>query len=186
MAICLLRLKRYDESAQEWNEAVRAEPKDHLLFVYRGITLLAAGKLKEAAADLNNFLKLENWQGKDCPETMIILYQVHRLDHNERAAADTLAVCKQQLKKTKDWSDPLSKYALGRITADQLIKSAGKDSAKRTDAYTYLGLDYLASGKSDEARKYFQRAADIEYPESFEYQLSVAFLQRLQKSSGIK
>jgi serine/threonine protein kinase/lipoprotein NlpI len=180
LAICLLQMMRYDESISGWNELIKDDPNNHSYYCYRGFAYFAKGNFDEASKDLSQFLKLEDGRAENYAEATILLNLAQRYMHNDPAATAALLNYENR-NSIRPWPYPLIKYLRGHSTIQDLKKSAGNDSIKLTDTFTYLGLDSLANDNPDKARKYLQWVVDHGRKDYLEYQLATVFLKRSKK-----
>jgi hypothetical protein len=72
-------------------------------------------------------------------------------------------------------------YGCGRITADQLLRSAGQDRGKLSVAHFVIGLWRLSEGDRIAAREHFRKCVATGDFDSWHWPWVRAFLARMEK-----
>src|SRR5262249_32060365 len=105
------------------------------------------------------------------------------LGHVEQARKDAL-----QLRATgyitpqwRHFGNFILDYHCGLISDEQLLSAAGKSNLIRCDVTFNIGLRHLSEGDRQTAKEYFKECRSTRLWDWPEYQLSGAFLNRLEK-----
>jgi hypothetical protein len=113
-AVCLLMLKRYDESIEVGNEAVKIDPNNCLAWLNRGVANLATYRYQEAIRDLKKSKKLDPTQ----PQVYTMLGNVYNdiqlFDKAEKEFSDGIALHPEYRDLT--WNQGLFLLKTGKYT----------------------------------------------------------------------
>ena len=101
---------------------------------------------------------------------MIMLYKL-----GNSAAADTLIENRLKTHVINSWPELVINYFSGKISGEDLNKSAQKDWQK-CEAFFFIGEKYLISGNLSEAKKHFEECIDTKVTTYIEYEMAQAEL----------
>lgn len=96
---------------------------------------------------------------------------------DEQGKADFLRQWVPQLRQ--DWSAPVALYAAGLIDDEELLKRAGEDLGRVTEAHAIIGLMCEATGQVGKAREHLSWVLEKGIQSYFEVSLSRALFARL-------
>jgi lipoprotein NlpI len=169
----------FRKAIADYSTAIAYGETDPHTFYLRGMNNFYAGKLEDAASDLERASESNDnrarvyselwltWTlqrlGRPIPETLI-----------KRAAADPRG----------DWPGPALAMLTGQLAPDEMLKLLnGKEGDERrmglAEGYFYLGEHYLALGDKDQARGYFEKTRQQEVIIYTEHVAAGFELQRL-------
>lgn len=96
----------------------------------------------------------------------------------EEMAKDRLGRLGNNLASWQKWDRARLSFYVDR-KPDLLLQEAGKSPLLRCDAYSLIAADYLSRGDLDEARKYFDMAAETRVTWWPYYHIAVIFRERI-------
>jgi tRNA A-37 threonylcarbamoyl transferase component Bud32 len=76
------------------------------------------------------------------------------------------------------------RYLAGRLSAEDLLASAGESRCRQCNAHYYIGMSLLARGEREAARAQFNRSVETGTHWLVEFQWSRAFLARMNQNDG--
>lgn len=177
---------KFQEAARDLDEAVSYGPKvaDH--YFSRAWSRLYLGNGRGAAEDARIYLNLNGPKGEYAAYAVFAQY-LGNAKSGSAGHANNLIVAWDQLKEpnaiaTNEWSRKVLKFLAKKITADELIRLAGTDPDKLTEAHTYIGEVDLISSKQKEAVEHFKWVRSNGNKEFIEYYLAIAELLRIESS----
>ncbi len=171
---------RYQEAIESWTKFLELVPNGYEALNNRALNYLYEGNYgREIAADSRAFLDNHGW--KDSTSTYMVIYA----NFGYRKAGmfpEAQKILFEAAKKsnTNTWIYNAVRYLSGEISEQELMQLA-VDNDKKTEAHTYLGMDLLLKGKTEEARKHFEWVKDYGNKRFTEYPLAVEELKRLIK-----
>lgn len=115
-------------------------------------------------------LAVKHWKSSDSP-IMVLLSNItlRKLGKSEEAR---MVLTKGLSRCKKVWPYPLLEYFDGKIDERAVIRMAGADEFKLTQAHTYIGMDKLLRGKQAEGRDDLQYVVDEYDRYTVEYMLA--------------
>jgi len=198
----------YERAIEDFNEAIRLNPKSASALNGRGASYFAKGDYNRAIQDYNEAIRLDPRTPRALLNRGLVnLYAGHfsdaqqdfsqnlRLDKTDlygviwlylsrvKAGADG----KEELKMNtagldlSKWPGPLIQLYLGQSTLEDVLRAAGSDDDKKCE-YNFYGGEYLAPrGQRAEALALFRSASDGCPKDFIEYVPSVIELNNLDK-----
>ena len=164
----------YNRAIQDYNEAIRLDPRTPRALLNRGLVNLYAGHFSDAQQDFSQNLRLD----KTDLYGVIWLY-LSRL----KAGADG----KDELKMNtagldlSKWPGPLIQLYLGQSTLDDAFRATGGDSDQKCEYSFYVGEYRTLRGEHPEALALFRSASDGCPKDFIEYVPAVIELNNLEK-----
>jgi tetratricopeptide (TPR) repeat protein len=175
-------LRRDVEAVETYTQALRLDLRDAQVYYSRSFINLRLGRGNQAAADALSYLNLNGWQRKESLYMALVAYAGSK---RERRAADATRILDNALANcdASAWPYPILRYLKGSLTEQALLAGA-KDNDELTEAHAYLGLDFSASDKRDEALAHLRWVRENGNKEFVEYPLALAELERLERASA--
>ena len=149
---------------------------------HRGKEEMIAGDVHAAAKSFSSFLIAQKWQHWRCVYAAIF-GSIAKREIGEDAEADTLI--KDALREVHEqtFPYPILQYLGGKISFDELLKTASESKPNRCLCYAYAGLDAFSRKKYLDALQKFQWVKDnSEETTSFEYRASMKWLERSKQA----
>lgn len=167
----------YQDAVDAWTEIIRLKPQDANAYLSRGFSYLALGNGSMSAADANRYLSFNEGNGERSLYALLVKYFGSRLSKNDAEASDTVngLASKSDL---RTWPYPIFRYIRHEISADELIKLA-VDGDKKTEVYTYIGLELVVSGQIDQGVTYLQWVKDNGNTRFSEFPVAIGMLKKL-------
>lgn len=88
--------------------------------------------------------------------------------------------------KSDDWPQPIIATLIGSMSENELVEAIEdeKDDARRrellVEALYYIGQDYLAAGRTEEARQYMASVVNLKVTEFIEHDMALAELAKMR------
>ncbi len=147
----------FRKAIADYSTAIAYGETDAHVFYLRGMNNFYAGRLEDAASDLERASEANDNQARLYSE-LWLAWTLHRLGRPipealmKRAAADPRG----------DWPAPALAMLAGKLTPDEMLKllDAKEGDERRiglAEGYFYLGQYYLARGDKDKARDCFEK-----------------------------
>lgn len=175
--------KEYNKALKDYDEAVRLDPKSVSSLFNRAVAQMLM-RHPEAADGFQRVLDLQGFKGDRALYSVIFGHLAARQAGQDSAAKRFLSDSVGKLDEI--WPYPAVKFLRGEIDEAALMKLATDDD-KRTEAHCYLGLDFLAKGRLDEALAHFRWVKEKGTYTFFEYKITLAELDRLEpRAAGFK
>jgi tetratricopeptide (TPR) repeat protein len=189
----LLKKLQYEQARKEFLEAHRLRPTDSLPDRQIGFSYFVEGKFQEAV----RAFQTDPWDVScraegDCPArgevsshdnnlTILLTLALRHVGRQEEAKKELDAYTRQEevfakYHKHPEWEALLLSYEAGRTTESALIGKA-ETSEQKSEAYFYVGYEYLLNGDRDKAREYFRKTPKV--VDSDEYMTARARLAQL-------
>jgi len=151
-----LALGQVQRGLQDFDEALRRQPKDTDAHGGRGQAYFDLGQFDKAEADLSTAADQEP---KVAYNPLWLFLAQSRQNKDAKAELDRRA----EKLDLKSWPGPVVDFYRGRIGANDVMAAAGRGDAKaqrdqRCEAGFYLGEQALLSGDKDEARRLLGQA----------------------------
>jgi len=164
----------YDQAIQDFNEAIRLDPKTPRALLDRGIANLYAGHFPDAQQDLSQNLRLDPTD----PYAAIWLY----LSRAKGGAdgRDELKTNAAVLDLSK-WPGPVIQLYLGQSRPEDTLHAAGSDSDQNCEYSFYVGEYRALRGERPEALALFRSARDGCPKDFVEYVPALTELNNLEK-----
>ena len=143
----------YDQAIQDFNEAIRLDPKTPRALLDRGIANLYADHFSDAQQDLSQNLRLDPTD----PYAMIWLYLSRARGGTD--GKDELKTNAAGLDLSK-WPGPVIQLYLGQSTPEDTLHAAGSDSDQKCEYNFYVGEYRALRGERPEALALFRSARD--------------------------
>jgi lipoprotein NlpI len=157
--IALLSLGRIDEAAAAMRSA--REPGGRT-FVTKGLGNAQYYQGQYAAAEASFREAAQESSGEDRDFALIWLFL--SAQRNGGKGRDAIAPFVEQTDGER-WPGAVVHYLAGRVSQDELLRSARKDKQMErlnlTEAWFYVGQQLLLTGDAEGARRMFQRTVDI-------------------------
>lgn len=171
---------RYAEAIESWTKLLEFAPNDDEGLSNRAWNYLYEGNYgRETAADSRAFLTNHGW--KNTTSTyMVILANIGYRKAGMFPEAQKILFEAAKKSNTNTWIYSVVRYLSGEIGEQELMRLA-VDNDKKTEAHTYLGMDFLLKGKTEDARKHFEWVKNYGNKRFTEYPLAVEELKRLVK-----
>jgi tetratricopeptide (TPR) repeat protein len=178
-------LGRHADGIQKFNEAIEQNESRDQTYIDTLAFLVQNGE-SEAALDI--YRRVLSKPTRAVSEYVKVYSSLWILDITRRAsktpepAAETylrsLDARKLQLRpaRTAAWYLPLVRYALGRLTYDQLTAMADT-AGKRAELYFYEAMRRLAEGRSDDAHQLWEKVLETKMFSFFEFDMASRYLR---------
>ncbi|HKD79994.1 MAG TPA: tetratricopeptide repeat protein [Candidatus Angelobacter sp.] len=186
----LLKKAQYEEARSEFLEAHRLRPTDSTPDHHIGVTYFLEGRFEDAVRGF----KTDPWDAscadQGCParahfggryrdhRAILATLALRHLGRSEEARAELNAYIQLDLAKYcehPEWESLLLNYEAGMATEPELIGKA-ETLEEKSDAFFYVGYEYLLKGNRGKAREYFQKTVDTKVADSDEYAAAQARL----------
>jgi tetratricopeptide (TPR) repeat protein len=169
---------RYTEAVKIATPLVDGQPEHWPLREWRGLSLLNLGRFAEAAADLEVLARLR----PDVPHYALLVFVARSRAGMEARAG--LARAERALASRDGWPAPLFSLLLGKLTERAALEAAQsaeprKQLEQQCEAFYYAAQKHMIEGRSAQARRLLQRAADTGVVEFVEHAAARAELARL-------
>lgn len=148
------RLGLFPQAAIDYAEAIKADPKLTKALSERALLFLCQQKYTAALRDADKYLELKGLSDQGTPYALFIKLFAAKLSKDsaaEKSSKDSL----KKIATSSDWPSSIASFLIGKISADDLLKSAGKDIGKQTEAHAYIGMAMYCAGKSAESKSEF-------------------------------
>jgi tetratricopeptide (TPR) repeat protein len=173
-----------DQALADFSAALAVDPKNVAGHLLRGWFYLSADRMEEAARDADAGLKVAGRRHSQSPYLAILAHCARRRqnpDEARRAAAEAL-----NAEGEKGWPEPVLRYLHGDLSAEELLRAAGDDDDRQTEARAYVGVVLWVSGAAAKAREHFEWVRDHGNRDFVEYDLAVLLLHRLNEGPARK
>ncbi len=181
--VAAFHLKRYAQAISDFDSFERADPdrwsKDWTRPLFRATTLLANGSLERVVSDLQHVVRMRRGTPSAALFQLWIWDALLDLKDPVRAAA-ALEIA-GELARSDERLSNIVKHCMGVVGRDVVLTGAGKDSAKITEAYYYLGLAAKARGDHARAVDCFRSCRQHNVVDHLEYDLAETQLARLSQ-----
>lgn len=169
-----------DKAVLEMNQAIKEDPEEGFNYQLRQCYHLAESNWSGAVSDLGDIRKFASDSGKITQYSLIYGTIAARLAHD--ASEQALLNETRSAVNLRCWPGPLVVFLSGKLTGKQLEDIARGDE-QGAEAHAMLGLDDLAKGNRESARKHFQWIIAYGDTQFLEYDLATNLLKRLDASS---
>jgi tetratricopeptide (TPR) repeat protein len=178
-------LGRHAEGIQKFNEAIEQNEGRDQTYIDTLAFLVQNG---ESDAALDVYRRVLSKPSRAVSEYVKVYSSLWILDITRRAsktpepAAEgflrSLDARKVQLRpaRTAAWYMPLVRYALGRLSYDQLTAMADT-AGKRAELYFYEAMRRLAEGRSDDAHQLWEKVLETKMFSFFEFDMASRYLR---------
>jgi len=172
------KVGRYDDAAESWTKFLEIVPNGPEALTKRSWNYLYIGEHgREAAADAHTYLKTYGWKDETAPYLAVMANIGYReAGMNDEAQAIIIEAAKKCIPDKFAYN--IIRYLKAELSGEELLKLA-TDNDKKTEVHTYMGMDLLLKGKSDEARNHFNWVKEYGNKRFFEYPLAIEELKRL-------
>lgn len=169
-------MERVDDSIKDFNKVLELDPEEDTANWGRGFAYCLKGDYKNAAADFDRY-------GNSPTVDMYVKYCfVYRALMLKLCSQDgeLPALYEKAAKKLdhKEWPYPFLEYLSGKITEEQLTKTADNND-KQTELHCFLALNAMADKNQTRAKDEFRWVLDNGNKDFFEYTLSIALIKKL-------
>ncbi len=173
-----MKIGRYNDSAESWTKFLEIVPNGPEALTKRSWNYLYISEHgREAAADARKYLQLYGWKDETSPYLAIMANIGYReAGMNDEAQAVITEAAKKCIPDKFAYN--IIRYLKGELSDEELLKLA-TDNDKKTEVHTYIGMDLLLKGKSDEARTHFNWVKEYGNKRFFEYPLAIEELKQL-------
>src|SRR5271157_2720966 len=202
--------ENYDQAIQNFNEAIRVNPKSAGAFNGRGVEYFAKGDYGQAIQDFSEAVRLNpNTPRALLNRGLAHLYAGHFSDAQQDFSrnlqfdpTDPYAVMWLYLSRAKagtdgkdelktnaaalnlsNWPGPVIQLYLGQSTPENVSRAAGSKSDQKCEYSFYVGEYRALRGERPEARALFRSASDACPKDFVEYIPSLIELKELEKKS---
>lgn len=156
-AAAYLYAGQYDWAIADYDAVIRLRPKLAAAYESRAQSLFYKGAFARAAADFRQALSINPKN-----EYSVLWLYVSQARAKDHSAGKTLTQSVRNLDTAK-WPEPVIRYYLGKISAQQLFDQArhadsNKDRIQLCEAYFYIGQKRLVQGDLPTATDLFDRA----------------------------
>jgi tetratricopeptide (TPR) repeat protein len=172
-----LARKEYDKALADYNEAIGLDP-GYAKSYYGRAVLDLINERSGAAEDARHTLQIGGPKGALSSYSILVGYLgARRQGHNQDAQAmlDEGARLDQSV-----WPVPIVRFYQGKRSEFELM-TAATDNDKQTEAHCYLGYHCLLAGDKSVARAHFTWVRDHGNPGLYEYTMSLAELEKLNR-----
>ena len=172
------RTGRYEEAVESWGKFLELRPRGPEALEQRAWNLMyLGGRGEEAAASARECLEVVGWRAKVAPFMALLAHFGYRQAGREAEARGMLEEAAKHF-PAEVWPCQIINYLRGEVTAKELLEQAD-DPGKKTEARTYIGMDWLLKGKGSEARAHFGWVKEYGNKQYLEFPLALAELKRL-------
>lgn len=148
------RMGLFPQAAIDYAEAIKADPKVTKALLERALLFLCQQKYTAALRDADKYLELKGLDDQGTPYAAFIKLFAAKLSKDttaEKSSKDTL----KKLASGSDWPGSIASFLTEKISADELLKLAGRDIGKQTEAHAYIGMLLFCAGKTAESKNEF-------------------------------
>lgn len=176
LGMALLFAQDYERAIQEFKKGLRQD-KDNSYAILHGEIAFAhflQGRFKDAAKEYHKYMELED--ADNLRPYPVIHYHLTLEQIGKQSEAQKLL--KEYLPdfKGEKWELALLQFHLGKLSEKALLNQAGNHRGKLSEAFFYVGYQYLLRGESNKSRKYFQKVLDTKAYCHYEYLIARASL----------
>jgi len=172
-------IQDYERAIQTYDQAIRTDPKDSLAYFNRSVAQMLAGRTG-AASGFRAMIEIVGWNGRRATYSVILGYIAARRDGDGVSATQFLRDADGKLDKS--WPYPAVRFLRGDID-DAALLNLATDDAQRTEAHCYVGFVSALSGRRADAVAHHRWVRDHGKHNFYEYALSLAELERLERST---
>lgn len=168
------KLKKYDQAIMDYTSAIKLKPDFAFAYNNRAISYYFIKEYKKACDDFESAIKYNPSEG---------FYYFLHLTSSLKISKEALEKSMVLLNKNKDfikdrWTYNIADFLIGKIKAKDLINKSDYNSERLCEAYFYIGLKYLISGKKFGAKSYFKKCLKTKQINFIEYELAQMELKK--------
>jgi lipoprotein NlpI len=172
--------KEYDRAIHDLTEAIRLDPKNAPAHFGRSVTQMLARRAN-AGSGFRTVIDLQGWHGNLSTYAVILGHLTASQETNSSQAVWFLTESSGRL--DEKWPYPVVQFLRGNIDEARLLQLAVDDD-KRTEARCFLGMQHALAGRRAEALAHYRWVKRYGNPNSTEYTIAVAELDRLERSAS--
>lgn len=152
------RMGLFPQAAIDYAEAIKTDPTLTKALSERALLFLCQQKYTAAIRDASKYVELRGLSDQGTPYTLFIKLFAAKLSKDaaaEKNSRDSL----KKIANGSDWPSTIASFLIEKSSADELLKSAGKDVGKQTEAHAYIGMALFCAGKTVESKNDFNWVA---------------------------
>ncbi len=172
----LLSKGNWKAAIAEFDQVIERDPRRAEAYVARGWARFCAGEAG-AQTDARTYVNLKGWRERLSPYMALLGFLGSRRDGKANDARTFLDEAISTSAETA-WPMPLLRFLRHEVSPAALLKAAATDTQK-TEAQTFLGLEYLNRGDVKHAREHLTWARENGVPHSIAADLAKATLEQL-------
>lgn len=168
------------DATAAYNKAMLLEPREKNYYFPLSFILFRNNARYQSGMRAVSYIGLAGWSDERSVYAAIFAYLGYKNQAASAAAADVLL--KEALAKldSKAWGYSILRYLGKEIDREELLRQADSKD-KKTEAYTYIGLNLMLEKRTDEALECFKWVKDNGNRDFIEYGFALREIERIEK-----